>query len=642
MKTTFTLFILIISIFINAQNIKFGVVTEEELSQTANTLNKDAEAAFLYEKEKVYFPDAFSEYNKEVHVRIKIYDKNKAGDLLTIFLPFINSTSGKELFSDFKASTYNLENGKIVETKVPKDQIFDQNVVKSFYLKKFTFPNVRNGSVIEYKYTISSPFTGGIPTHYFQHSVPTMYNEFSFEYPEFANYRPDIRGSVFSPQVERTKKSWGQNYTANVEKFIYRNVPALKREPFVLNPDNLKTSIRYELTGVTVPGYVYEDFSSSWSKIVGRLMGSQYFGDELKKDNFLKDEVEKMIQGKTASKEKAEEILKFVQNNITYNQYQSRFIDEGIKSAYKKKEGNVADINLLLVVLLREAKINAYPVVLATLDNGVINPSAPTSSLLNYVIAAYYDEQNELHLLDATSKYSNIDQLPKRCLNQSGILVIDTNKSYKEIPLMNKTISRKFETIEATIENDMIVGKYASQKNNYFSIDAVEEYDADKAEYEKELKENYGFDIQNISFVVDKAIFKTNFDFSYNKDVEVIGNKIIINPMLFFAQSETIFTSEERNYNLEFGTPQKITQKVNLKIPEGYKVESLPQPKRFLMPDEKGEYTYNITENNGTLVLQTALSLKQATFPPTDYEMLKNFWQEKIKMETQFITLIKN
>src|SRR5690606_30544412 len=108
-------------------------------------------------------------------------DKNNTSkDYLQLEIPMYAPTTTRDKIISFKAVTYNLEGEKIVETKVKNSDIFTEKINKYWEVQKTTFPNVKDGSVIEYKYTMQSPFYRNIPRWYFQGSIPVMYSELKF------------------------------------------------------------------------------------------------------------------------------------------------------------------------------------------------------------------------------------------------------------------------------------------------------------------------------------------------------------------------------------------------------------------------------------------------------------------------------
>jgi hypothetical protein len=117
------------------------------------------------------------------------------------------------------------------------------------------------------------------------------------------------------------------------------------------------------------------------------------------------------------------------------------------------KTGNAAEINLFLVMMLREAGIKADPLTISTVSNGFINIASPNVSNMNFVIAAVQTKDG-FHLYDATSKQSSIDQLPPRDWNQFGILM--NKDKVQQLSMINAKTSFTYLTAEAKI-NEMEV-----------------------------------------------------------------------------------------------------------------------------------------------------------------------------------------
>ena len=70
------------------------------------------------------------------------------------YIGYENLSEDRLEFSN--AVTYNLENGSIVKTKLDNQGAFTKKVNKYWNEKIITFPNVKVGSIIEYKYVLKS------------------------------------------------------------------------------------------------------------------------------------------------------------------------------------------------------------------------------------------------------------------------------------------------------------------------------------------------------------------------------------------------------------------------------------------------------------------------------------------------------
>ncbi len=671
MKTLILLTATIASITSFAQDIKFGKISKQDFDKTQSSIQADAPAEVLYSEGdyKISFNtnQGGVEQIKKVFYRILIFDKDKTPDeVLKIEIPLYKSSGAdQDKLVSLKAVTYNLVGGKIVEQKVEKKDIFLNKVHRFLDQQTFTFPNVKNGSIIEYSYEIISPFINNTDTWYFQQSVPVVASNFTIQTQEYFNYQQDLRGS-FNPKMTTNSKedtysvtSFGQRgvnslyeglgkqganmsnnkLKINTKTFTLSNLPSYSREAYVLNPRNMLASIQFELSSFIAPGRTPENFSTTWDRIGKDLMDDENFGRQLSGNGFLDETVNQLIVGKNSTIEKTQAIFDYVKNTIAWNDYVGRFTDKGIRKAFNEKTGNSTDINLMLTSMLRKAGIDANPIVMSTLQNGLINYAFPSRSKLNYAIVGATIDGN-IYLMDATDKNSQINLLPIRAINDRGFMV--NEKGIKEIPLRNSIMSEDKKSISAEInETGELTGTYTSLRDNYYYMSDKTELTNDPKAFEKDYTENYNFEV--IDFKTqdnNKGLIRHQFKFDDIK-VDVAGNKMLFNPFLFLANTKHNLNLDKRNYNIEFGAPTTITTSIKIKIPTGYKVESLPTEKSFTMPDQTGGYVYKIIEKEGYIIAQAQKVMPYSVLPAQYYTPLKEFLTNIINSESQQVILIK-
>src|SRR3990170_3680574 len=173
--------------------IKFGEIPLEDLKMRIYDKDSSASAVILSDYGEAYVTVAtnYASLMFERHVRIKILKKNglKWADAA---IPLYHAGSTEERVSRLKASTYNLENGKLVESAMAKDGIFKEKFNRNINLQKFTLPNVKEGSVIEYSYTVSSEFLTNFPNWQFQYDVPVRSSEYWALFPEVFTFEKSI------------------------------------------------------------------------------------------------------------------------------------------------------------------------------------------------------------------------------------------------------------------------------------------------------------------------------------------------------------------------------------------------------------------------------------------------------------------
>ena len=158
MKTIFTIVATMATVSSFAQDVKFGKISKQDFEKTKSTIQSDAPAEVLYAdgNYKVSFNTSQGgvEQTKRVFYRVIVFDKDKTpDDVLKIEIPLRkNATGDYEKILSLKAVTYNLDNGKVVEQKVEKKDIFQEKVHRFMDKQTFTFPNVKNGSILEYSF----------------------------------------------------------------------------------------------------------------------------------------------------------------------------------------------------------------------------------------------------------------------------------------------------------------------------------------------------------------------------------------------------------------------------------------------------------------------------------------------------------
>ena len=158
MKKNLSLLVLLLSTALFAQDFDLGKVSAAELSEKQHPAEPSAPAAILYKKGVTSFDiDSQGYWNviTDVMVRLKVYNKDGYG-YANVEVPFYSVGKYREevVFDD--VATYNLEGGKAVKTKLEKESEFTEDYNDKWKIKKIALPNVKEGSVIEYHYTIKS------------------------------------------------------------------------------------------------------------------------------------------------------------------------------------------------------------------------------------------------------------------------------------------------------------------------------------------------------------------------------------------------------------------------------------------------------------------------------------------------------
>ncbi len=595
--------------------------------------------------------------------RIKIINK-KGFDLATVQIPlYISSTSNsEEKLESLKASTYNLENGTVVETKLDKDAIFKEKLDKNHIERKFTMPALKEGSIIEYSYTINSDFLFNLHDWIFQGSYPRVWSEYSLDLPSFFEYVFLTQGyNAFDIKTTNSKvanytlreqngtfqtQSFSLSSTNTISRWVIKNVPALKEEKFLTSLDNHISKIEFQMSGQQFPNSPHKDILGNWTTMSEELLKDEDFGDRLDKDNnFLNDDLKAIKGGSTNKLEEAKKIYAFVKSNFKCNGHHGIYLSGNMKDGYKNKSGNVADANLILTTMLRHENMQASPVILSTRDNGVTNEFYPLINRFNYVICKL-DIDGNTYFLDASEPFFGFNKLPEYCYNGHGRVV---NKEADPIFFYADSVREAKFTNVMLFNDEKQPGKWSGTLNTmlgYFESSDIREkfIDKGKEDVAKKWKETYtgDFSIDDITYADEKE-YEKPMRMSHTITVDGNNNSSIIyfNPMLKEGYKENFFTAAERKYPVEMPFKMDETYNFQMAIPQGYVVDELPKSAKVSLNDGEGYFEYLISKTEEGVLLRSRIMLEKATFLPEDYETLRNFFDYIVKKHAEQIVFKK-
>ncbi|WP_040281208.1 DUF3857 domain-containing protein [Psychroserpens damuponensis] len=668
MRIIIAVFLLFMSFNVQAQNFKFGKVSKEELAESVHPKDASANAAVLFKRESVRFVYRQGEgfiQNRTIHERIKIYNKD-GFDWATKRVKTYTGSSSKEQINNLKAYTYNLVNGKVTDDKLKKDGIFEEEANKYWDITSFTMPNIKAGCIVEFSYMISSPFLA-IDDLELQYTIPINVLETKISTPEYfiynkllnpkASYLPKFESSKDNRVTVIRSKSRSGTFSVNKTEFsqsnldfvdnVYKSnevdIPALKDEPFIDNLSNYQAKLELELTAVKYPDEPYKNLANTWDNVTKTIYESDGFGTQLKKSGYYEDDINALISDLDSDAQKAFMIYNYVKRKVKWNGYNGYSTEAGVRKAYKEGVGNVGDINLMLVSMLRYAGINANPVLISTKSNGI--PLFPTRKGFNYVIC-FIENQDIMSLLDATDKNATFNTLPVKDLNWQG-RVIRENGSSSWIDLAPRSLSKDIIGLNIKINPDLSAeGKVRSQKFDYVAKRYRDKYgDVSPETYIKAIeKDKADLLISNLKVEGEDNLLepiKITYEYTMDNAIEQIGDNLYFSPLLFLSSQENPFKQDERTLPIDLMYPMSDKYMIYIMLPEGYDVDTLPENKALDFSNKTGEFKYMINQNGRFLQVNVELNINSSFILSENYAFFKEFFAQALEKQTEKIVLKK-
>ncbi|WP_299763185.1 DUF3857 domain-containing protein [uncultured Dokdonia sp.] len=621
----------------------FGRITQNDYELNVYEKDTTASAVVLYESGKNTFDIIKGHVRliKNVHKKIKVFDANNF-DGTEISIPFYHNESTREKIITIKAITHN----GIEKKSITKDDVYEVDLSERWSEKRFVLPDVQDGSIIEYTYTIESPFLFNFGNWEFQEDIPKIYSEFSAEIPGNYVYNRSISGvkklDVNEVKIKKHCFEVEGVGTADCDHAIYAmyDVPVYKEEPHMLSKENYISRLSYQLTESMSFDGVKKKYAKTWDDVDKEFRGEKDIGRQLKYDSYFKKVMPEEIFQMANKKERAKAVYNFIKDHYTWDGKYRIFSDIRVKEAFQNKKGNIAEINLSLINALQAANIKTHLALSSIRTSKVPSSVFPVLTEYNYVLA-HVEIGSETYLLDATHKSLSFGILPYKVFNANARVMDFDNGSYW-FPISSKSRNASYVKTIATInENFDIEGKVKSL------------YSGQLAYRKRQDIINKGTDVLNIESVnfelFDETIENLNneeknlqVEQTLLSTVDMRAGVLYINPFILNTQFNTSpFQAEKRTYPINLGYPYEVTYVTTLKLDENYSVISVPKNTTYIMPGGEGECNVIFSVSDTAVESILRFQLKKEHFSAADYVMLQSFYEGVVNVNSNSIISIK-
>lgn len=592
--------------------ITFGEIDISTMTTLPEGIDTNDVAVVLYQG-SVF--DRNSGYSTELR-RIKIL-KNEGLSYAEISIPAQSKSS-------VKGFTYNIVNGEIVKTKLEGSNIFKEKNDGQVTEVSVAFPNVKAGSVIDFLYTIPGFHT----TWYFQEEIPTCISQ--------------IEISTYDKDMVLERKIFGEPKIKyeNEVKVIAENVPGLKDEP-LSHYNNHRMHAEFALSKINFKGHTitigrtwpeigkfFKDYP--WKLHIADYEGMRSLIDSLK--DLKLDPLPLMIAAYNSVQ------------NIKWDNTLTNIPYLETRDILKKKSGSNIDKNMILYKLLKKLDFSPEIIGLGTINNNnKLRVDFPNMNQINHVLIKV-KINNETYLLDATDEDYPYNLLPKIDLTYVGINLDQPKLEIESILPHYLNNHNAFYNLTLTEGLDL-EGKIMMKYEDYKSIDKKKELrklanDADiKKHFEEELK---GLTIETIKTDQLQEVgqpLKISIDGKLDNMISEAGNEIYIKPLLFEQLATNPFQTSTRNLDIDFITNNSYTHTALIKIPESYKVVSLPEKKLISIPDNSISVEYEVENKNNTLAIRYKFIRNKAIYLAQDYPILREVYDQIIKLQSEPIII---
>ena len=578
----------------------------------------------------------------DYHLRVKLLTEASYDEWGTYELPYWDGDFSQRI-ERLQAQTFVLENGKEKRHKLGKKSIYKETITGDWKRYKFTFPALKPGAVVELRYTMLTDNPIYLPDWTFQHSEPTRWSEYRATIANQLGYVQVANNTSFT--IIESQPINGPDGDATQHRWAMNDVPALREEPFITTLEDYRARIEFQLSSYFTFGTGVVQYMNTWDKLAEELRAMDGFGKALKASRQVRRQTESIIQGLNDPHEKVTAIEQFVRNSINWNGEYGFIADKSLGDVLKTSTGSCAEQSLLLISMLKEAGIEAYPVLLSTRNHGAIQSAYPMHSQFNYVIA-YANVAGKEYFIDVTEPLAPMDMLPLRALNGQGWLIMDNSEQWINV----QTSEKYFQLITFEGELDTsggLSGKLQAASKGYGALGLRKRLqDTDKSEVVEEevldgLDEIEFFDTQvnNLENLGETLEIQTNVRIP--SFAQQAGDYLYAGTHAIGQLEENPLRLKKRTFPVDLGFPHDYIFTFRINLPEGYEVQELPKDMRLAIPEKGGSFQRTTTHMDGMLVIQSRFVLAKPKYEPRHYASLKEIYDRVVAAQAEQIVLKK-
>ena len=630
-------------------NPKFGAVSEEEAAMTVYEPDTSAVAVMLYREydlELVF--NARLEIVKmiTVHERIKVL-KEEGKKYADYSFLYYNSNAVRENYSGVKVETFNLEDGKLVRTKMSKKYEFDEKYSETARRHSFTAENVKVGSVIEVSYKFSSPRYYDIDDIELQLSIPVNQTKVVVGFAEYFLMNRSQRGYVQTrykrdnhPQTLTLSALEALSYQLYQDFYEAEDIPALPTEDYSFCPTQYRGSIIYDLSGIYIPGSLDRSFAMKWTDVDKAVAESDILKVSTERFRDTK-ELAAAIEGAEGDEATIVAVRNYITGRVKWNE-KSRLVPDTTREILKAGSGSDADINALTASALNSIGYRAEPVLVKRRSSGILMEfHISLNTFDTFVLRITNPQGTQTWFLDAARENGWLNVLnPDFLVEQAR--VIPANGSGEWVNLSQLTKSRVNEIVKARFTPDGVLGGnvqiQAHQEDSYSVKSHYDSFDSEEA-FLDEIESDENLEISRFEIQKEYGPI-TMITYDFEKDDEQ-GDRIYIHPFLSTFHSASSFRKENREIPVDLPYPENISYNFFLDIPEGYAAEEIPESKSLTCPPVGGRILFQCRELGGQISVSYRFSLESTLITPDQYADLRLFWETAAGIEKCTIVLKK-
>lgn len=583
-------------------------------------------------------------------VRIKVYSDDPVDitEAALVGIPFYFSEN-MERITNLEGRTHQPD-GTFTLFQAGRARTVDLN--SRYKILEFEMPDVRQGSIIEYKYTLERRYIEELPDFYFSHRVPVrevnlyLKNE-NFMRFDAINQNIDFELNYSESRVDTSSIPFVFTYERPEPVFIQQwsadEIPAIDVSAFVSSLNDIRGQLKFQISEFGNPRQPLEN---SWEFVAAQMQRSANPFRTIEDNKDLLEMGKSMFEHISDLSVRQDSIFEFVNSTVQYNGEGTVFADSGLDHVLEGESANQAEINTVLLALLRGAGIAAKPLYISGREFGRINEAFPSLYQFNRMLVV--SEINGInHFMDASYSHSLPDLIPVESYNEQGMTLEGREYEWITIAPERSLFFLDLEMDAALDANGGLKGKLKATTRGYPAREIRR--DLNIGVPADEISANTFFEVYSDAVIINSIIeisesdpdrVDVEFDFEIPDYSVTFTDGIEFRPMVVGYLFDNPFESTERRAPITLDAPENLSIKYTIELPEGFESDVAGETRSTSL--RGAELFEEYLADGGLIEYSFDITISRKEFPADQYSQLRQLYQRWVELSNDIWFIEKN
>lgn len=535
------------------------------------------------------------------------------------------------------------------QVRFDADSIRTADLNSRYKIIEFEMPQAQEGSILEYKYTLERRYIEELPDFFFSHRVPTREAVVWLQNAQYLRYtavKQNVDFEIGYEEVRVDTSSIPLVFTYRrpepvlIQKWSAQNVPAVDASSYISSIDDIRARIRFQISEFGLPRQPLEN---SWEFVAAQIRRNQSPFEVVTASDSLRRLGKQIAESFSNKKTALDSIFHHVDNRVQFNEVNTAFADDSLWHVLNGEPANRAEINLVLLAMLRGAGIDAHPIYLSGREFGRIDRAFPSLFQFNRLLV-YSEEGGEPLFMDAAFSHSLPNLIPVDSYNLQGMVLREESFEWVNIA-PDRSVFDLSISVSANLRDDgTLEGTLRAESAGYPSRRIRNELDAGMPR--AEILKRIFFDIYPETELSDTHIevspenrdkIMVEAQFTIPDYAVTFTEGIEFRPMTVGYLYRNPFESTERAVPITLDAPEMLEIDYEVSLPEGFRVEARNQQRETSLAGAALRETYETEEN--TIRYSFDIDISRKEFPTDVYGQLRRIYERWVVLsnETWFI-----